>query len=230
MIELAELKNILQEVGPENIWRPVYDRQNNLLAQGIGNMCDGLPSDILGVSFTGKTIVDLGCNFGYYSFFASRGGAKKVVGIDIDERIIRGCNLLKSVLAIDEVSFLVFDVSKSNGVSKFDMGMMIDFIGKTMVATGILKDCLTELERLSEKEMLITVRPKYHVKKNLNGDFQGLREKYPGDYIRNNYFYTIDYVRDRFKSRWVMDIISPKNDPEGADKETLYFVRKEVAL
>ena len=226
MSDLQELKHILQEVGPENIWRPVYDPKNNLLADGIGKMCDGLPKDLRHLNFNGKSIVDLGCNFGYYTFFTRKAGAKRVLGIDIDGRIIKGCNLLKKLICIDGVSFLALDISKPNGVGRFDLGMMIDFIGKTMITTGILKDFLSALERMSEAEMLLTVRPMYHVKKNLNGDFEGLREKYQGDYIRNNYFYTIDYVRDRFKNDWNMEIISPKNDPEGADKETLYFIRK----
>ena len=33
----AELEKILHDVGPENIWRPVYDNENVLLANGIAD-------------------------------------------------------------------------------------------------------------------------------------------------------------------------------------------------
>jgi hypothetical protein len=95
-----------------------------------------------------------------------------------------------------------------------------------MVRTGTAKDLLSSLERLSQKEMLLTLRPRYHIKKKLQGDFQGLREKYPADYIRNGFFYMVDYAWDRFKTAWEIDIISGQNDPEGT-KQTLHLVKRK---
>lgn len=227
MGDLQELMEILRQVGPENIWRPVYTPGNRLVADGIGDLCDGFPNDLQQIDFKNKTVVDVGCNFGYYTFIAKRAGASHVTGIDIDKRIIRGCRILKSLFRVEGVSFLAMDIFDSNDVGTFDTGMMIDFIGKTMVTTGIVKKYLNALERMSEKEMLLTIRPFYDVKKHLNSDFQGLTEKYQRDYIRKNSFFTIDYIRDRFDKRWDMEIVSQKKDLDVEKKETLYFVRKK---
>ena len=226
MDQIEELKEILKTVGPPNIWKPVVVNGDNMLADGIGDAEDGL-RDMDGVlDFSGKTVVDLGCNFGYWSFFARNLGAKCVLGIDIDERVIRGCEILKAHYDVDRVNFRALDITKANEVGKFEIGMMINIIGKDMIRTGIAKDLLSSLERLSQKEMLLTLRPRYHIEKKLKGDFQGLREKYPADYIRNAFFYIMDYACDRFKAAWEIHIISGQNDPEGV-KRTLHCIKRK---
>lgn len=226
MDELQELVEILRQVGPENIWRPVYSPGNKLLADGVGNFCNGLPKNLEQFDFKDKTVADIGCNFGYYTFIVKAAGARHVTGVDADSRIIAGCMILKRLFGVDGVSFLATDIADPNGIGTFHTGMMIDFIGKTMVRTGVFKGYLNALERLSEKEMILSLRPAYNVKKHLNGDFRLLEEKYPGDYIRDNSFFTIDYIRDRFRKDWHMEIVSPKNRSEGADKQILHFIRK----
>ncbi len=95
-----------------------------------------------------------------------------------------------------------------------------------MICTGVFKEFLNVLERLSEKEMILSIKPVSHIKKHLNSDFQGLEEKYPGDYIRNNSFFTIDYILNRFSDKWDVEIFSPKKRSKGVDKELLCFIRK----
>jgi SAM-dependent methyltransferase len=202
------------------------DIKGQLLANGIGEMRDGLPDDIRRVDFKGKTVVDLGCNFGYYSFIVRKAGARRVLGIDSDARVIRGCEIIKAINALDRVAFQNLDIINAKNIGPFDIGMMIDLIGKGMVQNGIAKHLLNSLEQLSEKEMLLTVRPRYHIKKNLQNDFAGLKEKYPGNYIQNTYFHMLDYVRDRFESDWEMHPISPPNDPMAEAKQTLHFIKK----
>ena len=224
--QIKELKEILKTVGPPNIWQPVVVDGDKLLADGIGDACDGLRDSDGVLDFEGKTVVDLGCNFGHWSFLVRTLGARRVLGIDIDERVIRGCEILKALYEVDRVNFRALDVTQANEVGKFDIGMMINIIGKDMIRTGIAKDLLSSLERLSQKEMLLTLRPRYHIEKKLQGDFQGLREKYPADYIRNAFFYMVDYACDRFKAAWEIHIISGPNDPEDA-KRTLHCVKRK---
>ena len=225
MDTIKELKQILKTVGPQNIWQPVVVNGNELLSDGCADPDDGLRDRDGILDFKGKTVVDIGCNFGHYSFFARSAGAGYVLGIDIDERVIRGSEILKALYDVDRVYFRALDITKANQVGKFEIGMMINIIGKDMVRTGTAKDLLSSLERLSQKEMLLTLRPRYHIKKKLQDDFQGLREKYPADYIRNGFFYMLDYAWDRFKTAWEIDIISGQNDPEGT-KQTLHCVKR----
>jgi len=225
--KIKELKEILTTVGAQKIWRPVVVNSDQLLADGIGETSDGLRDSDGSLDFEGKTVVDLGCNFGYYSFFARSAGASHVLGIDRDERVIRGCEILKALHDVDRVTFRALDITKADGIGIFETGMMVDIIGKDTIRTGTAKDLLNSLERLSQKEMLLTLRPRYHIEKKLQRDFQGLREKYPGNYIKNSYFYMLDYVRDRFNAAWEMHIISDQNDPEVESKQTLHFVKRK---
>jgi SAM-dependent methyltransferase len=226
MDNLQQLKSILLQVGPENVWRPVYAPGNKKLADGIGDQDDGLPPDLSRIDFRGKTVADLGCNFGYYTFMAKQAGAKHVTGIDKDKRIIQGCRILKEMMGIEDVSFLATDIVQSDGLGTFDTGMMIDFIGKRSVRTGVFKDYLNVLERLSRKEMILSIRPAYHVKKHLSCELKALSQKYPGDCIRNDHFYLLEYVLTCFGRNWQMEIISPASTPPGTKKETLYFKRR----
>ncbi len=226
MEEIKELEEILKSVGPQNVWHPVVVNGDKLLANGIGESVDGIRDSDGVLNFDGKTVVDMGCNFGFYSFFVKSAGARYVLGIDLDERIIRGCEILKTIHDIEGVNFRRLDIIKAEGVGEFDIGIMIDLIGKDKIRTGTAKELLNSLERISQKEMLLTLRPRYHIEKKLRGDFQGLKEKYSSNYIRNCYFYMVDYVRDRFKSAWEMNVISGQNDPEGT-KQTLHFVKRK---
>jgi tRNA (mo5U34)-methyltransferase len=227
--KLSELKDILQTVGPQNIWRPVVVNGDHRLADGIGEARDGLAENVGNLDFRGKTVLDLGCNFGYYSFWARSIGARRVLGIDADARIIRGCEIIRALNGVDGVAFLAIDIVKAEGIGTFDIGLMIDLIGRQMINTGAARSVLGSLESLSEKEMVLTVRPRYHIPKKLAGDFQGLKEKYPPDYIRDNYFHAFEYVCDRFKADWEPTIISAQNDPEVEFKQTLHFVKRKPA-
>ena len=202
---------------------------DHLLADGIGEAGDGLAENTGNLDFKGKTVLDLGCNFGYYSFLARCAGARRVLGIDADARIIRGCEIIKALNGFDRVAFLAIDIVKAEGIGRFDIGLMIDLIGSQMILAGTAKAVLGSLESLSQKEMVLTLRPRYHIPKKLAGDFQGLKKKYPGDYIRDNYFHAFDYVFDRFKANWEATLISAQNDPEVEYKQTLHFVRRTPA-
>jgi len=228
--KLSELREILKTVGPQNIWRPVVVNGDDLLADGIGDARDGLAENLGNLDFQGKTVLDLGCNFGYYSFLARRAGARRVLGIDADARIIRGCEIIGMLNGVEGVTFRALDIIRSEGIGRFDIGLMIDLIGTQMIITGAAKALLDSLERLSGKEMVLTLRPRYHIGKKLGGDFQRLKEKYPGDYIRNNYFHAFQYVCNRFKALWELSSISSQNDPQIEYKQTLHFVRKKPPL
>jgi len=223
--KIKELEEILKSVGPQNIWHPVVVKGDKLLANGIGDPVDGIRDRDGVLNFEGKTVVDLGCNFGHYCFSVRNAGASDVLGIDMDERIIRGCEILKALHDVDRVNFRPLDIRKANGIGKFDMGMLIDIIGREKILAGTANDFLNSLESLSQKEMLLTLRPRYHIEKKLRTDIQRLKENYPVDYIRNSYFYMVDFVRDRFKATWEMHILSGQNDSEGT-KQTLHFTKR----
>jgi tRNA (mo5U34)-methyltransferase len=68
-----------------------------------------LPADL-----TGKSVLDIGCNAGFYAFEMKRRGAERVLGIDSDDRYLEQARFAAQVLGAD-VEFAkldVYDVAK----------------------------------------------------------------------------------------------------------------------
>lgn len=64
-----------------------------------------LPADL-----TGKSVLDIGCNAGFYSVEMKRRGATRVLGIDADERYLEQARLATEALGFDGVEFRKLDV------------------------------------------------------------------------------------------------------------------------
>jgi tRNA (mo5U34)-methyltransferase len=80
------------------------------------NFADSIPQDL-----TGKTVLDIGCNAGFYSIEMKKRGAAKVIGIDSDERYLNQARFACSILGAD-IEFRnmsVYDVAGLN--EKFDL-------------------------------------------------------------------------------------------------------------
>ncbi|WP_174278723.1 TIGR04290 family methyltransferase [Sphingomonas bacterium] len=78
---------------------------------------DALPADL-----TGKTVLDIGCNAGFYSVEMARRGAARVLGIDSDERYLDQARLATRTLGFAEVEFRnlsVYDVGSLG--ERFDL-------------------------------------------------------------------------------------------------------------
>ena len=69
---------------------------------------DALPADL-----TGKTVLDIGCNAGFYAVEMAKRGAARVLGIDSDERYLAQARLATRTLGFADVEFRnlsVYDV------------------------------------------------------------------------------------------------------------------------
>jgi tRNA (mo5U34)-methyltransferase len=58
--------------------------------------CDALPRDLRGM-----TVLDVGCNAGFYALEMKRRGADRVVGIDHDPRYLQQAGLAAEILGLD---------------------------------------------------------------------------------------------------------------------------------
>jgi tRNA (mo5U34)-methyltransferase len=65
-------------------------------AHKFHRFADALPADL-----TGKTVLDIGCNAGFYAFEMKRRGAARVVAIDSDPRYLAQARLAAEVLGHD---------------------------------------------------------------------------------------------------------------------------------
>lgn len=67
-----------------------------------------LPRDL-----TGKSVLDIGCNAGFYAIEMKRCGAARVLGIDSDERYLAQARLASEALGFDDIEYrraTVYDV------------------------------------------------------------------------------------------------------------------------
>ena len=82
----------------------------------FAGFADALPADL-----TGKTVLDIGCNAGFYSLEMKRRGAARVLGVDFDERYLAQARFAAEVRGV-EIEFRqlsVYDVASLG--EKFDL-------------------------------------------------------------------------------------------------------------
>ena len=179
------------------------------------------------IDFAGRSVVDIGCNFGFFSFQASRLGAASVVGVDREQRVLDGCELLKRHLSLDAVAFERHDIDDPAcrlPERAFDIAMLVEFIGKTFVVENRVARALAFLERLSERELIVSVQKVYWIRKELGTTPQRLRALYPARYIDGGDFLLLDFVRDCLAPRWRMEPLSPLGECYEKPRKFLRFV------
>ncbi len=83
----------------------LYDYPNNKFSK----FAHSLPSDL-----SGKTVLDIGCNAGFYAMEMKRRGAARVVGIDSDPKYLAQAEFAARVndLEIEFAQLSVYDVAK----------------------------------------------------------------------------------------------------------------------
>ncbi len=61
--------------------------------------------DLVPADLTGRSVLDIGCNAGFYSFEMKRRGAARVLGIDSDDRYLAQARFAAETLGADGVEF-----------------------------------------------------------------------------------------------------------------------------
>jgi len=83
-----------------------------------------LPQDM-----TGKSVLDIGCNAGFYSFEMKRRGASRVVGVEFDDYYLRQARFAAEVLGCEDVEFRrmsVYDVGALR--ERFDLVLFLGLV------------------------------------------------------------------------------------------------------
>ncbi len=92
---------------------------------------------------TGKSVLDLGCNYGYFCFEAKRRGAARVVGLDVDADALRKARLLAQCLGL-EVEFQLRDIEAEPLAESFDYILCLNLLHH-------LNDPLTLLRHMADR-------------------------------------------------------------------------------
>ncbi len=104
----------------DGIWTAPYHFLGNYPRCKWQRFCDAIPSDL-----SGRAVLDIGCNAGFYSIEMKRRGAERVVAIDFDERYLAQGQLAAEVLQleIDFRKLSVYDVALLG--EKFDVVLFL---------------------------------------------------------------------------------------------------------
>ena len=92
-----------------------------------------------------KSVIDIGCSDGYYSLNCARMGAKKVLGVDLDNLRIERAKFSSQILNVDNVKFENLDIySDALKGTKFDIVLALGVLHRVPDIFGFLKR-ITEL-------------------------------------------------------------------------------------
>lgn len=107
----------------------------------FARFADALPTDL-----TGKSVLDIGCNAGFYAFEMKRRGASRVVGIDTDTRYLAQAQLASEVLG-REIELRQLDVySVAQLGERFDLVIFMGVLyhlRHPLLALDVLHDHVT---------------------------------------------------------------------------------------
>lgn len=219
----STLIHCLEALGTDRVWRQIEDNNGNLIFQGQGELVDAL-SQPSGINFKGKTVADLGCNLGYVSFQAVKEGASLVHGYDFDSAVIQAATLLKAYRSCSNIHFFSKDILLPPSQT-YDIAMLIDFIGKQIIAKGELNPLLDSLARYATSMLVITARASYRIKNDLNTTPEKIAVHYGTEHIQGNSFNLMGHIIDRYSDQWQAIQLkdSDKNKPDHS-KVMLRFV------
>lgn len=171
------------ELTPEQIWENVQNLGkwfHNIDLRGVKTAPDHFLGDYPNIKFkgfahalpadlTGKTVLDIGCNAGFYSIEMKRRGAERVVGVDFDDRYLAQARFAAEVLGAD-IEFRkmsVYDVGSLG--EKFDvvifMGVLYHLrhplLALDLLYDTVVKDVLIFQSMLRGSEEVEPVKADY---------------------------------------------------------------------
>lgn len=229
MSPLQEFLALAARLDAFHRYRTVYDADLSVLLPGKEDIDASALAAFSRMDFRGKSVVDVGCNLGFFTFQAKRLGAARVVGVDREQGVLDGCELLRRHFGLSGVTFERHDIAASPrflATRRFDVAMLLEFIGKNCVVQNQVAPVLASLECLAERELVVSVQKSYWIRKELRTTAQGLRALYPARYVVDGAFCLLDYVCDRLAPRWRMEALSELAPGYEKPRKYVRFERK----
>lgn len=118
----AEAVALVREINEKGGDYHQMDLGNGLVLKGHWDMDKHLHYFDLPKDLTGKTVIDIGCNTGFFSFECERRGDERVVALDV--RKIPAFFAVRKLLD-SKVEFIqknIYDIKFPNDMGKFDVG------------------------------------------------------------------------------------------------------------
>ena len=124
VVAAMDLEQRVRELGPwfhnmnlGGVWTAPDHFLGDYPGSKFARFAGGLPRDL-----TGKSVLDIGCNAGFYSIEMRRRGAARVLGIDSDDRYLAQAEFASDVLGFDDIEFEKLDVYDVGAIGeRFDL-------------------------------------------------------------------------------------------------------------
>ena len=139
--------------------------------------------------FNDKTIIDIGCSDGYFSYKVSS-YAKKVLGIDLDSSRIKKANFIKSYFKLDNCNFLTKHIGHLEN-EKYDIGLILGLLHR-------VPDPLIFLQKVSNicDELIIEYKC---LKSNKNLAYYGNAQKKTNDFNKLYFIFSPNCLEEILK-------------------------------
>jgi tRNA (mo5U34)-methyltransferase len=150
---LAELKRLEPWFHRIDLGDGLYTKTESVMGEPVNHPFGPWQTiqKLLPLDLSGKTLLDVGCNAGFYAFEAKRRGAKRVLGVDGQRQHVRQGLFVRKVLGLD-VEFRRMNVYElgPRAVGQFDITLALGLLYH-------LKHPILALENLYQvtKELLI---------------------------------------------------------------------------
>jgi SAM-dependent methyltransferase len=92
---------------------------------------------ILPADLSGKSVLDIGCRYGFFSFEAARRGARRVLGVDFDQEALTKARKVAAINKLD-VEFREADVSRNDLTEAFDYVLCLNVLHHLRDPIGVL--------------------------------------------------------------------------------------------
>lgn len=121
------------------------------------------------IDVEGKTVVDLGCNNGYFCFRLIQKGAKYCIGIDSDSKVLKAANIIQRYNEITKVRFYVSDLYiVDKAAIRSDVVLLLSLMPSNWLFTNLTveKEAKTAFDFLAAFGKEIYIEPTNHHQQN----------------------------------------------------------------
>lgn len=172
----------LRQAVAQHFWFHSIELRPGIITPGVSGEHFTLPHLLLPEDLSGKSVLDIGCWDGFYSFECERRGAARVVAADVWETAGRGAfDLAREELGskVEPVEASVYDLPEALGGERFDLVLFLGvlyhlrhpLLGLEKVAACTRPGGLTVIDTLVDCEALFG-RPlmSFYPGTEVNGD------------------------------------------------------------
>ncbi len=132
-----------------------------------------------------------------------------MLGIDYLPEMKAASLLLARIHGVRGIRFATGNIENPlERFGNFDVAMMLDYLGKGCARKGKTEKMLSQLVNLADKEIILILRPVYHIRDELEMAPQELARIYPGKFVCGEYFELLNFTRACLGVDWEMQQIS----------------------